>query len=177
VENTQRPAEPDAIADLRREIGARRLQQAVSQLPLRYAPFYRRLAELWRLPEPQVEAELLRARDARSWSLTPFPGLRTFLVERGAANVEDRCRLLRFAPGVRFPAHRHRGAERVLVLEGSYADSSGRVVGPGQLQHMVAGSEHQLRILGSVPCVAAVAEHGIDFSGPWLRWVSKLLLR
>ena len=32
----------------------------------------------------------------------------------------------RFAPGLRFPRHKHTGAERVLVLEGSYIDSDGR---------------------------------------------------
>jgi hypothetical protein len=40
---------------------------------------------------------------------------------------------------------------------------------------MCEGSEHELSIISSGPCVAAVVEHGIDFSGPWLRWASRLL--
>lgn len=154
-------------------VAAERLERAVSTLPLRYAPFYRRLAELWQLPEALVESELLRARNPGSWSTTPLPGLRTFAV--GTTDDVRRRRLLEFAPGASFPSHRHLGDEQVLVLEGSYADSSGREVKAGEHQQMAAGSEHALRILGDVRCVAAVLEHGIDFSNPWLRWPHRLL--
>jgi hypothetical protein len=155
--------------------GAERLRQAVAELPLRYGPFFARLAGLFRVSEDRVVEELTRAKDPRSWSLTPFRGVRSFAVDVGDPRPDQRSRLLRFAPGVRFPRHRHRGPERVLVLEGCYTDSTGVEVGPGQEQVMHEGSEHELRIVSSVRCVAAVVEHGVDFSGPWLRWASKLL--
>ena len=87
--------------------GAERLRRAVAELPLRYAPFYARLAKLWRVPEPHVVAELERARDATNWAATPFWGLRTFLVNVGEVRLAERARLLRFAPGSRFPRHQH----------------------------------------------------------------------
>jgi hypothetical protein len=161
---------PTEIAPAR---GAARLVRAVTELPLRYAPLFRRLSGLWQVSEDVVERELTRAKDPRSWTLTLLRGVKTFEVsaeQRGG----PRSRLLCFAAGVHFPKHRHRGAERVLVLEGSYADSTGCRVGAGEEQSMAAGSEHELRVLGNQDCIAAVAEHGLDFTGPWLRWASKL---
>jgi quercetin dioxygenase-like cupin family protein len=153
--------------------GSERLALAVSELPLRYAPFYGRLSSLWEVSEQDVARELARARDPRSWTLTLLRGLKTFELQ-GGRRGETRRRLLRFSPGVHLPRHRHRGEERVLVLEGSYADSSGCEVRPGEQQIMSAGSEHELHILGAEPCVAAIAEQGVDFTGSWLRWASKL---
>lgn len=156
-------------------LGAERLQAAVAQLPLRYAPFFGRLAALWDAPEAQVQSELLRASDPNAWSRTPLAGLRSFQVDVGGERSGVRARLLRFEPGARFPRHQHRGAERVLVLEGAYADGAGVEVRAGDEQHMAEGTEHELRILGASPCVAAIAERGIAFSGAWLRWVNLLL--
>jgi hypothetical protein len=154
--------------------GAARLAFAVAELPLRYAPFYARLSNLWDVSEKNVEQELRRARDPRSWSLTLLRGVKTFEVGTGTRGGMRR-RLLRFSAGVHFPTHRHRGEERVLVLEGSYADSSGCQVRAGEEQRMAAGSEHELTVLGSRDCIAAVAEQGLEFTGPLLRWATKLL--
>jgi putative transcriptional regulator len=152
-----------------------RLRGAVTDLPLRYAPFFARLAQLWEAPQEQVVSELTRAKDPQSWQRSLLPGLKTFDLRLGPGGVRGRARLLRFAPGARFPKHRHHGGESVLVLEGSYADGDGREVGPGQLQTMPEGSEHELVILGRSPCIAAVSERGLEFTGPLLRWASKLL--
>jgi anti-sigma factor ChrR (cupin superfamily) len=151
-----------------------RLLGSVAELPLRYAPFFGRLSTLWQAPEELVLRQLTLAKDAKRWSRTLLPGLKTFEVELGVGPERGRARLLHFAPGVHFPKHRHRGSESVLVLEGSYADASGCQVGAGELQTMPADSEHELRILGTSPCVAAVSEHGVEFTGPLLRWASKL---
>jgi hypothetical protein len=152
--------------------GAERLVRAVSELPLRYAPFFRRIAGLWQVSDEQVLRELTRARDPRAWRPTWLLGVKTFEVQ--AARATGRSRLLCFGAGVRFPKHRHRAAERVLVLEGSYVDSTGCEVRAGDEQLMPAGSEHRLQVLGGGDCVAAVSESGIDFTGPWLRWASRL---
>jgi len=152
-----------------------RLLGAVAELPLRYAPFFGRLCSLWHAPEAFVVGELTRAKDGRLWKQTLLPGLKTFEVAHPRGPGAPRARLLHFAPGARFPKHRHRGQEHVLVLEGSYADGSGRRVRAGETQSMPAGSEHELHILGASPCIAAISEHGLDFTGPVLRWASKLL--
>jgi putative transcriptional regulator len=152
--------------------GAARLAGAVAELPLRYAPFFARLSELWQLPEPKLVRELSRARDARAWSRSLLPGLRTF--ELALDQSEGRGRLLRFSPGARFPRHRHRGTEQLLVLEGAFADADGEVrAGDGQT--MPPDSEHELIILGDVPCVAAVMERGIELTQGWLRLVNRFL--
>jgi hypothetical protein len=154
--------------------GAERLGRAVAELPLRYAPFYGRLSNLWNVSEEQVELELSRARDPRSWTFTLLRGVKTFEVgAEGRGGM--RRRLLHFSAGVQFPRHRHRGDERVLVLEGSYADSSGCRVQAGEQQLMTTGSEHELYVLRNQDCIAAVAEQGLDFTGPLLRWATKLL--
>lgn len=154
-------------------VGAQRLQEAVAELPLRYAPFFGRLAAMWSLSPEAVRRSLARARDARRWTLTPLPGLRTFELAAGEPGVG--ARLLSFEPGVRFPKHRHRGEEQLLVLEGAFVDAHGVVTGAGDACRMAPGSEHELRILEPGRCVAAVAERGIEFTGPLLRFANWLM--
>lgn len=154
-------------------LGSERLRAAVADLPLRYAPFFGRLAGLWAMSEPHVRRELTRARDAGAWTLTPLPGLRLFEVDAGTPGT--RARLLRFEPGSRFPRHRHRGRERLLVLEGAFADERGVETHAGDECAMPEGSEHELLILGPTRCVTAVSERGIEFTGPLLRLTNWLL--
>lgn len=168
-----RHVKPDNREQIAR--GAQRLRQAVAELPLRYAPFFGSLSELWAVPREVVELELTRARHPRSWSTTRLiPGLETFDVARTEPSA-GRARLLRFAPGARFPHHCHVGDEQALVLEGSFADEGGREVRPGERQTMRAGSSHELRILGSVTCVTAVFEQGVELTSPWLSWANRWL--
>lgn len=59
----------------------------------------------------------IRSEVAR-WSPTPLPGIE----EKFLAHDDERgftTRLLRFAPGTRYPKHRHAGTEEIFVLEGS----------------------------------------------------------
>ena len=151
-----------------------RLLASVRELPLRYAPFYERLGALWDLPEERVSEVLTSAKDSARWQWTALPGVRQIEVQGGPRTENARVRLLKFSAGVRFPRHRHIGREDVLVLEGSYTDSDGRVVGPGDLQVMEPGSEHGLRIHAGEPCIAGLVQFGMEFTGPVLRWVSKL---
>ncbi|RYZ06887.1 MAG: hypothetical protein EOO73_13935 [Myxococcales bacterium] len=153
--------------------GAQRLQEAVADLPLRYAPFFGRLAGMWSLSPEQVQRELARARDARGWRRTPLPGLRTFELAAGEAGAS--ARLLSFDPGARFPKHRHRGREQLLVLEGAFVDAQGVATRAGESCTMAPGSEHELFISKQGRCVAAVAERGIELTGPLLRFANWLL--
>lgn len=154
--------------------GRARLLDSVSRLPLRYAPFFDRLGELWDLPEEQVRAVLLRAARPESWRKPGLPGLRVIDVQPGPRLNGARTTLTQFAPGTRFPAHRHEGPEALLVLEGSYVDESGRHVRAGDLHEMPPGSEHWFRVGKSTPCVAASLQFGFEFTGTLMRILTRV---
>lgn len=89
--------------------------------------------------------------ERRGWSRLA-PGIeQTLLDTRGTATA----RLMRFAPGVRLPAHAHRGLELTLVLTGSYHDALGRY-GPGDLSELDETDSHQPVIDPDGECVALV---------------------
>ena len=152
-----------------------RLLAEVEALPLRYAPFLDRLSEVWDLPEAGVLAVLERAKDPASFQKTPLPGLRVLDVVGGPRVAGADVHLVRFTPGMRFPRHRHPGDEVLFVLEGSYVDSSGRTIGPGDVHAMSAGTEHGFRVSREEPCLAASVQRGREFTGFWIRLLSKLI--
>jgi anti-sigma factor ChrR (cupin superfamily) len=154
---------------------ATRLAREVEALPLRYAPFFRRLGEVWDLPSAGVVSVLERARAPEAWRKTALPGLRLLDVEGGERVRGADVHLVRFSPGMRFPKHRHPGDEALFVLEGSYRDSSGRVVGPGDLHEMPAGSEHGFVVARREPCVAASVQRGREFTGWLIRFLAKIM--
>lgn len=156
------------------ELGAR-LALAIEALPLRYAPFYERLGALWDLSPADVVNVLERAREPDAWHKTALPGLRLLDVQGGPAVAGADVHLVRFSPGMRFPKHRHPGDEALFVLEGSYRDSSGRRVGPGDLHQMAAGSEHGFVVARGEPCVAASVQRGREFTGWLIRLLSKFV--
>lgn len=156
------------------KLGAR-LAQQIEELPLRYAPFYERLGTLWDLSLADVVSVLERAREPDAWHKTPLPGLRLLDVQGGPAVSGADVHLVRFSPGMRFPKHRHPGDEALFVLEGSYKDSSGRRIGPGDLHEMPAGSEHGFVVARGEPCVAASVQRGREFTGWLIRLLSKFV--
>lgn len=151
-----------------------RLLEAVERWPLRYAPFYERLAGFWDLSEGDVEQVLARAAAPSLWTKPGFPGVRWFEVPAGPRLAGARVTLVRFRAGLPFPKHRHDGPEAQLVLEGSYRDGSGRVVGPGELHEMPAGSEHSFRVASGEACIAASVQYGMEFTGPIMRVLAKI---
>ena len=147
--------------------GLTRLLATVEELPLRYAPFFDRLAALWDLSEDEVQATLARAKDEGAFRTMGLPGVRRMSVRGGPRLHGVALELLRLAPGARFPAHVHEGHEAVLVLEGSYRDA-GRDFEPGDAQEMPPGSVHSLCV-GDAVCVAAVVSRGFAFTSLPLR--------
>ena len=154
---------------------ASRLLRAVEELPLRYAPFFERVGALWDLPGDRVEAVFERAKAPEAWRKAALPGLRLIDVQGGERVSDADVHLVRFSPGMRFPRHRHPGDEALFVLEGSYRDSSGRVVRPGDLHEMSAGSEHGFVVGRSEPCIAASVQRGREFTGWLIRFLSKFV--
>lgn len=151
-----------------------RLMLEVAAPPLRYAPFFERLAELWDLPESDVRGVLERSRDERQWSRAPLPGLALIKVAGGPRIRGTEAYLARFAPGLTFPAHAHRGHEDVLILEGSYTDDRGQVFRSGDVHSMEGGSEHAFTIAPDEPCVAAAVHRGIRFRSLGMRVLATL---
>lgn len=74
------------------------------------------------------------------WEPSPVQGVeRRYLTrdeEKGLATS-----IVRYAPGVSFPAHTHTGGEEILVLEGTFADENG-VYPAGTYLRNPPGSRH-----------------------------------
>ena len=154
--------------------GRERLLRSVDPLPLRYAPFFSRIGELWDLSVDEVEAVLERAREPAVWRKPGLPGLKVVDIAGGARVLGAQVNLVRFAAGMRFPAHFHPGPEALLVLEGDYRDSSGLHVRAGDLHRMLPGSEHSFRVGRDGPCVAASIQYGREFTGLVMKVLTRL---
>jgi quercetin dioxygenase-like cupin family protein len=166
--DSQRTGESSFESDPRLKAGLGRLLATVEEFPLRYAPFFGRLAALWDLGEDDVPAALVRAQRARGFRPTLIPGVRRMPLVGGSRLHGAELALLELAPGARFPRHRHEGHEAVLTLEGSYHDA-GRDFEPGDAQEMPPGSMHALRVGERSVCVAAIVSRGFAFTSLPLR--------
>lgn len=74
------------------------------------------------------------------WLPHPIPGIRMKVLARNETSGYATL-LLDVAPGVRFPAHHHGGAEECYVISGSI-HTLGRRLGPGDFVHADAGTDH-----------------------------------
>ena len=95
-----------------------------------------------------------------AWQPGPIPGLRVRLARAGAACAGAYTGFLRLAPGGRFPAHEHLGAESMLVLAGSLRQNDGRELHAGELLVLPVGAAHDFVALPGEDCIAAVLQHG-----------------
>jgi predicted ChrR family anti-sigma factor len=151
-----------------------RLLARTATLPDKYAPFFDQLTELFDLSEPELRRELERAADPKSFRASGLPGVRVFEVAAGPKAKASEALLVRFAPGMRFPRHRHRGSEATLILEGGYADEAGQDFHPGDIDRRDVGGAHSFRTFTSGPCIAAAVHSGFDFFAWPLRLLAKL---
>lgn len=154
-----------------------RLEAEIAVPPLRYAPFFDRTGELFDLPEAAVVAEFARLAEPRVWRFAGLPGVSNVVVHGGPRVAGAEVLFVRFAPGLRFPRHRHTGVERVLVLGGSYTDTEGVVHRPGELREWVAGTAHGFRVHPSEPCTIASVVFSREFEALPLRLLARLLGR
>jgi anti-sigma factor ChrR (cupin superfamily) len=90
-------------------------------------------------PSPPAGFTFRLSSDA-DWQPHPVQGIRMKVL---AMNTERGCAtlLLDVAPGTRFPAHHHRGAEECYVISGALF-TCGRRMGPGDFLHADADSDH-----------------------------------
>ena len=102
-----------------------------------------------------------RLRDVRLRWLAP--GVRHAVLLRGPA--DGTLRLLRVRTGTALPRHGHRGMELTLVLEGAFADETGRH-GPGDLVEVDEATTHRPVAGGPTDCVCLIATEGrLRFAG------------
>lgn len=151
-----------------------RLLARTSRMPDRYAPFFDQLSELFDLSEIDLRRELERAGEPERWRAAGLPGVRLFDVAAGPEARAAETILVRFAPGMSFPRHRHRGHEATLILAGGYADETGREFHPGDIDKRELGGSHAFRTFESEPCIAAAAHSGFEFFAWPLRLLAKL---
>lgn len=153
-----------------------RLLEETSRVPERYAPFTRTLSDLFDLPRNDVRALLERSAEAGAWKLSGLPGIRKLPVKAGPARRAAQTYLVKFAAGVRFPAHHHEGLETVLLMAGSYTDDTGKRYATGDLHLMEPGTAHSFTIEKDEDCVAATVLHGgLNFRSLPLRLLARLL--
>lgn len=110
------------------------------------------MARLGSVPEPRVAPPRRMARGVFPKPLAEYVGgdldaVKWRSVGKGvkqailAAGREGSVRLLRIPGGVAVPDHGHRGLELTLVLQGAFADETGRF-GPGDVETAGSDLEH-----------------------------------
>lgn len=154
-----------------------RLEASLEQPVHRYAPFTTRLAQLFDMSEAAIGAELTRLGQQKVWRFAGIPGIQNVVVRGGPRVADAETLFVRFAPGTRFPRHRHLGLEATLVLEGSYTDSAGIVHRQGELRQWAEGSEHSFRVSTDGPCIFASVVFGRRFHARPLRLLARMLGR
>ncbi len=138
-----------------------RLLAAATTGPMRHAPFFDELARLFDLGVDAVVRILERAGSESEWEPGPHPLIRLFHLEPGPSLATADAGFVRMPASFEWPRHRHTGGkERVLILEGAYRDSSGRVYRAGDIHEMGPDTEHSFTVLPDSPLLLALVLHG-----------------
>lgn len=153
-----------------------RLLEETGRAPERYAPFTRRLSELYDISRDDARQVLERSADPKAWKQSGLPGIKKLPVKAGASRASAQAYLVSFAAGARFPEHHHDGLETVLLLAGSYTESTGKVYSTGDMHLMEPGTAHSFTIAKDEDCVAATLLHGkLNFRSLPLRLLARVL--
>lgn len=137
-----------------------RLLATISEAEERFAPLFGKLTQLFDLNAEALRAVFTRAADERQWQPGPLPWVSLFHLVGGPGVSGLDVGLVRLKRGMPFPAHRHTGSERVLILEGGYHDDQGRWYGPGEVHDMTRGTEHSLQLSTERDTLLAVVLEG-----------------
>jgi quercetin dioxygenase-like cupin family protein len=136
--------------------GRAHLLEAVAQSAERYAPFFDKLTKFFDLSVQALREVFVRAEREREWQPGPLPWVSLFHLQGGPAVAGLDTGLVRLKKGMPFPPHRHKGSERVLILEGGYFDHEQRFYGPGDAHDMSEGSQHSLQMVADRDVLLAV---------------------
>jgi quercetin dioxygenase-like cupin family protein len=133
--------------------------------------FLDRLIALFDLPEDQTRRHVdtlvdgaAVADDGEGWAEL-VPGCTFLDFDGGPALGEAHAGLIRLQPGAVFPAHRHVGEERVLMLQGRVRDEHGNEYRAGDLIVMADGTEHEITVVGDQEAIYAAVVVAMEFTG------------
>lgn len=132
----------------------------------RFARFAERVARLIDVSVDRA-ADLLGQIDVDDkWVPGPAPRVQLFHID-GGPSVEDAIvGFISVAAGASFPHHKHLGTEKVLVLQGSFQDSSGTIHRTGELVVQGPGSEHDFTAReGPKLIYLVVVDRGMEMFG------------
>jgi hypothetical protein len=169
-ESTDDPANAEALVELSQLLppiapsadARSRLLSAVSTAPLKYAPFFDRLTSFFDLPLERVKQILADVGDRAHWEPSALPGVQLMHFSGGPSVAGADVGLVRIEPDYRFPMHRHKGEERLFVVEGGFVDSSGKKYEPGDVQVMQPDTTHDYTVLSGGLLAALVLYEGIE---------------
>jgi putative transcriptional regulator len=153
----------------------KRLLDRVAVLPDKYAPFFDQLITMFDVDEATLRRDLARAADARNWKPSGLPGVRIIPMTGGSGVAGAETAIVRFAAGMRFPRHSHRGDEVTLILEGGYVDEAGKEYHPGDMDpRSITDGAHAFHTFKTEPCIAATTNRGFEFHAWPLRILQRL---
>jgi anti-sigma factor ChrR (cupin superfamily) len=118
-----------------------------------------RVAGMLDVTREQATALLGLIDEPTSWEAGPAVS-RAIHLPAGPRLADARCGFVRLEGGGAFPLHRHIGEEQVLVLQGGFEDSDGRVYRRGDEAIRPSGSEHHFTALGGADLVYLVVLFG-----------------
>lgn len=122
--------------------------------PDRFAPLWKKMADFVDLPVEAVRAVLARLESPEGWTPSVLPGLLQTDFVPGAKFAGCETGLVRLPAGFHFQKHTHEGHERVMVLQGRFrVVGSERVMQPGDVEEMPAGSTHAFDVEGDGECI------------------------
>ena len=147
-----------------RAANARARLLATLSSPDRFKELFPILRSWFDLGDDELRAVLARADEGRSWVDAPFPGVRYFHFEAGPKALGKEAGCLTLAPGARFPAHRHDGTERSMILEGTLLLDD-RAWHAGSVFEAAAGTAHELSAGAGRDLVLVVIHDGISYLG------------
>lgn len=110
------------------------------------------------------------------WVASPSPMVSRRMLERRGEEVARATSIVRYAPGSRFPSHRHTGGEEFLVLEGTFSDQHGdfpagtyvrNPVGSGHAPHSEPGCVIFVKLWWSHPDDQDVVRIDTTDAGLW----------
>jgi putative transcriptional regulator len=147
------------------EKGRARLIASVSKGPERYGPFFSKLSRMVDLGLEKVQGIFVDAENPQTWQPGPLPGVTLYHFTGGPAAAHADTGLVRLNPGLVFPEHKHLGREVVLLLEGAYRESTGRIYRAGDFHEMAQGTTHGFTILDKPCLLVTMLDDGIEIGG------------
>jgi putative transcriptional regulator len=144
-----------------------RLLQTISSPSERFAPLQDKVAEMIDLGVDRARELLALIADPKSWVPGPMPGIELVHFDGGPKVAHADVGFVRVPKGTHFPRHRHLGVERGMILAGSYRDSDGRWLRPGDVDEKQPGTEHSYVVSdeSDVIMLLVLDEKGIEIIG------------